>query len=580
MHRSHITQTLLILSLLPTAACNTKPGELGGVGEGTGGGDAEGTDATIGVSATSNGDGVGDSAGEEAGDTEEDTGEPPQACTTAIGVSRARVLDAHKWTNAVADLLDVVPPAAPIAAEATVGPFYVGFPSSETTESFATAATDVAMSLGDGFVECGDVDDDACLTQLVDSVAAQAWRRSITDAETAMFLALPGGSLDERGRAVVQTVLASPEFYDITETGSADPDDPTRIMLDRRAIATRLAHLVWNSVPDAALLERATSGALSDPQARREEVQRMWADPRAYQMVDDYIEQWLGLGRLRTNDKEIVGWTEDFPQAMLDEVGLFAARVIIEQGGTWGDLLTAPFSVVNGPLAQLVYGEDIVGPLPGGDAFEVVALDPARRSGILSLSGPMSAWSGQASIGISRRGYAILDRLVCVVVPPEPIDTNPDLPDGPADSRHEYQQNLFGNNSCAGCHDLFDPTSFAFDNYDALGRWQTELSPAGGLAGGAEQDVPVEPYGSIFLPSEGAVDFETRAELLTTLQESTDVKRCVVMQQTRFAFGRDVSAENCMVQELLATFDDSGATFDTLVEDIAAHEDFVTASFE
>ncbi|MEM6991812.1 MAG: DUF1592 domain-containing protein [Myxococcota bacterium] len=578
MQRPHLTQTLLALSLLP-AACTTKPGSLGGVEDGDGDGDADGGGATEGESATSNGDGAGDTEGDDA-ESGDDTGDPPEACTEELGPSEARVLDAHKWTNAVTDLLGIVPPPAPLPEEATVGPFYVGLPDGATAASFATAATEVATNLSDGFFDCGDVDDETCLALWVDDVAARAWRRSITDTETETFLALPGVSLDERGRALVESVLASPNFYEITETGSSDPEDPTRILLDRRSTATRLAHLVWNSVPDTQLIEAAETGALSDPQARREEVQRMWADARTHQMIDDYYEQWLGLGRLRINEKDIPEWTDELPQAMLDETGRFAARVIIDQGGTWADLLTAPFSVINGPLATLVYGDDIDGPAPTGDAFEVVSFDPVRRAGILSLSGPMSAWSGHASIGISRRGYSIVDRLVCVAIPPEPIGVDPDIPDNEvAESRHDFQQAAFGEPTCAGCHALFDPTTFPFDNYDAMGRWQTMLTPAGGLPGSASTTIPVDPQGTLFLPTDGAVDVETRDELLSALVSSTDVQRCVVMQQARFAFGRGL-ANSCMIEELLTAFEDSGNTLGTLVEDLAAHEAFVMARFE
>ena len=42
------------------------------------------------------------------------------------------------------------------------------------------------------------------------------------------------------------------------------------------------------------------------------------------------------------------------------------------------------------------------------------------------------------------------------------------------------------NPACAGCHNLMDPIGFAFENYDAVGRWRK-----------VEDDVAIDPAGSL-----------------------------------------------------------------------------------
>ena len=55
--------------------------------------------------------------------------------------------------------------------------------------------------------------------------------------------------------------------------------------------AHRLSYFLWNSVPDAALLAAARSGALTkDPSAQ---VERLLNDPKAGRFIEDFTRQWL-----------------------------------------------------------------------------------------------------------------------------------------------------------------------------------------------------------------------------------------------------------------------------------------------
>jgi hypothetical protein len=58
------------------------------------------------------------------------------------------------------------------------------------------------------------------------------------------------------------------------------------------------------------------------------------------------------------------------------------------------------------------------------------------------------------------------------------------------------------NPSCAGCHAFLDPLGFAFENYDAIGRWRTE-----------EKKQPIDASGSLVRGQ----TFKDLAELRTIL---------------------------------------------------------------
>ena len=81
-------------------------------------------------------------------------------------------------------------------------------------------------------------------------------------------------------------LLTSPHF--IYKAESPELTDVER--------AHRLSYFLWNSVPDAALLNAARSGTLGkDPSAQ---VERMLKDARTGRFIDDFTRQWLQLDKV------------------------------------------------------------------------------------------------------------------------------------------------------------------------------------------------------------------------------------------------------------------------------------------
>jgi hypothetical protein len=71
--------------------------------------------------------------------------------------------------------------------------------------------------------------------------------------------------------------------------------------------------------------------------------------------------------------------------------------------------------------------------------------------------------------------------------------------------------------NCAACHRKIDPLGFAFDNYDAIGRWRTHEAVATGLG----DNPPVNATGA--MPNGAAFN------------GPEDFKRLLAGDQTRFA---------------------------------------------
>src|SRR5688572_24143176 len=116
-----------------------------------------------------------------------------------------------------------------------------------------------------------------CSDEFISSFGRRAVRRPLTADETTRFGALfgqgvtlvaSGDAFRDGVRLVVEYVLQSPKFLYRNELGT-ETDAEGLIGLDDWEVASRLAFFLWNSIPDAALLDAAERGELGSEDAVR-----------------------------------------------------------------------------------------------------------------------------------------------------------------------------------------------------------------------------------------------------------------------------------------------------------------------
>jgi hypothetical protein len=287
--------------------------------------------------------------------------------------------------------------------------------------------------------------------------------------------------------------------------------------------------------PDDALLARAERGELVAAPAVEEEVSRLLADPKSVEGIREFVDQWLDLGRLDEPDvrPDLADLGAATVRALRDEPVVFF-HSLLRSGASLGELLTssrtAPFAELEG-----LYGEDILG--RGTDGVE---LDPARRRGILSLPGVVSAASHARRTSPTLRGKAILTGLLCTPPEPPPADVDTTLPEVAEDAgTRERLETHMSAPACRGCHAAMDGIGFTLEKLDWLGRYREEEN------GVAIDDAATFPLG----PDE--VTVSGTAELATTLSASPDVTACVARQWLRYSLGVSESqAADCLVERL------------------------------
>ena len=365
----------------------------------------------------------------------------------------------------------------------------------------------------------GDVGERPCAERILASLARRAYRRPVTDADTAPLLAAfeagrsAGDSFDDGIRWAIEALLVSPKFLFRVEHDPADaaPGAPYRIAdLD---LASRLSFFLWSSIPDDELVDLAARGELSDPAVLDHQVRRMLADPRSQALVENFAGQWLYLRNLRSIAPDTTRFPEfddNLRQALRRETELlFGSQLRADRGVH--DLLRADYTFVNERLARH-YGI----PNVYGNHFRRVEYGNDRRAGLLGHGSILTVTSYPHRTSPVLRGKWLLENLLGAPPPPPP----PDIPEldedtsgaAPATMRERMAQHR-ASPACATCHAKIDPLGFALENFDAVGRWRAgeegtaaAIDASGALPDGAPFDGPAafrdallrEPWASEF----------------------------------------------------------------------------------
>lgn len=523
---------------------------IGGCYSGTDSGFAGGgSDETAGSEAPedSSADSEGGSTTDGGDDADEDDGEdePVAGCEErTLGASPMRRLTRLEYDNTVRDLLhDTSAPSHAFVADETVGGFAANavapLSATQLDQYFAVAEDLAATAVSerwDDVVGCNAADD-ACLDGFVDRFGMQAFRRPLRADEQTGYLELlhdtqAQGDDVAAVEVVIQAMLMSPSFLYHAES---HPGEDAVVGLDDYAIASRVSYFLWASMPDEELFELAGAGMLSDPEVLDTQARRMLDDDRAADALASFHRQWLAIDNLTDavkNAEMFPQWDEDLALSMQAETVAFADEVIRRGDANLRTLLTAPWSVVDGDLADL-YGVDA--PQSG---FAVTQLDPAQRAGILTHASVLTSKSHSAENSWVHRGLFVQEQLLCGELPPPPVGVEVNDPNDP---------NRLDDPQCAGCHIKLDPVGQGFDQYSPVGAFRTE----------DEAGTPIDGAGALYdLPEIG--EFEGVVELADGLAGSEVVSDCVAKQWFRFATRRhEAEADECAIAELEAAFADS-----------------------
>jgi len=326
--------------------------------------------------------------------------------------------------------------------------------------------------------------------------AERAWRRPVEPEEIDRYLALVRGlrAAGETPRAAYQgalvAALASKNFFYL-EQGSAD--DPRAELTDWE-LASRLSYFFWGSLPDEPLVAAARAGTLRQPEVLRSQVTRMIADPKIARFTDGFPRQWLQLYRVGMfpPDRKLYPNYDLWLEASMIEEPLQTFAAAFHDNLPIRDLVAGDWSVVNARLA-----EHYRLPPPAQADFARVTFTPDQhRGGLLTQAAILSLTSDGTRHRPVHRGVWVSEAIFGTTPPPPPPNVDA-LEPQPADvEKATVRMQLAAHSTtaaCAACHRKIDPLGFAFDNFDAIGRWRTHER----LPSGKGEDPPVDASGTL-----------------------------------------------------------------------------------
>jgi len=271
---------------------------------------------------------------------------------------------------------------------------------------------------------------------------------------------MPPVGVPRPDRATYAAVLTSIE-HDLG--ASAKPPVPAQ----SQDIATRLATLLWNSAPDAALLEDAQRNRLSDPATLERHIHRMLADDRAQAFVTRFFVPWLQLDHLGNSnpDKKLF---PDYDPSLRDSLGKETELFLLSQLRDDRDpieLWSANYTFINEQLAKHYNIPNV-----SGQQFRRVSVSTPERAGLLGQGSILMLTSTPLYSSPATRGKWIRMHFLGVPPPnpfPNATPVSPDLPITP-------QTRKLPVDPCMTCHRNFFPLGYALENFDPLGRLRTQ----------------------------------------------------------------------------------------------------------
>lgn len=313
--------------------------------------------------------------------------------------------------------------------------------------------------------------------EILSAFMTKAWRRKVTasevDQKLKLFLAIRNScdSMEEAVVEVLSSVLSSPNLLYIVQRNSKET------LLSTEELATRLSMFLWSSVPDDELRILGSNGKLSDPKVLTAQVKRMLADPRSRRFSKHFVRQWLDLELLdflKVDRKRHPRFDPELKLAMQNEpIEYF--HELLSNNHSVIDFIHADYTMANEKLAKH-YGIRGV----KGNQFQLVKLDSnTRRGGLLTQAGLLSMNSDGADSHPLKRGIWLLESLLNDPPPPPPPNVPEiDLAD-PAIAKMTLKERIEDHRNhaaCNSCHAKIDPWGIAFENFDAIGKWRTQVN--------------------------------------------------------------------------------------------------------
>ncbi|HXG12931.1 MAG TPA: DUF1592 domain-containing protein, partial [Gemmataceae bacterium] len=353
--------------------------------------------------------------------------------------------------------------------------------------------------------------------------AERAFRRPLTPEQQRLYVDRQfetARDLETAVQRVVLLVLKSPWFlYREISDGRPSYD-----------VAARLSFGLWDSLPDAELLEAAARGELATREQVVRQAERMLTDLRTRAKLREFFLQWLKVEQhpdLAKDSTRFPGFDEAAASDLRTSLDLFLEEVLWSETADFRQLFLADYLYLNGRLARL-YGAD----LPADAPFQKVILEPRERAGVLTHPYLTATFAYAEESSPIHRGVFIARSVLgrSLRPPPEaftplPADLHPDLTTRERVALQTRPQ------ACLACHGMINPLGFTLEHFDAIGRYRDK-----------EKGKPIDATGSYQTRTGEVVKFAGVRDLAAFLAGSEEVHEAFVEQLFHYLVKQPIRA--------------------------------------
>ncbi len=449
----------------------------------------------------------------------------------------------------------------------------------------------------------------SCIRNFIAGFGRRALRRPLTQAElddyVSMYQELGAADYTAGLSGVITRFFMSPQFlYQVEVEGTPVDGRSDLLSLTPYELASRLSLALHNDIPDAALDRAADDGSLMTDAGYAMQVERLFNggsettqdilrttisgdslnETTPYQnsytpaqiVIDNFFNQWLkvysnksfeysnlNLQALADHDHPTylsAGMHHQHFNSLQQEVINLYSYYTWKTPGTFADLMTTDKLAYIGHDPELLLDEPAWGagaaepPFWNAPSAPPMPSYPAgQRDGLLNRA--FFLMSGNETTNPVRRGVFVQRQILCNLLPSPDPNALPDraleAPEAHPDaSTRERFAAKTAPGLCQTCHATINPTGFAFENYDSLGRARGQE-----LVFGPNHEVVGSPRidssGSVELDDGVAIAVKNGSELMHAIAGSKLANECFARQYFRFVFGRtETEGDGCLLSEL------------------------------
>ncbi|SMF16479.1 DUF1588 domain-containing protein [Pseudobacteriovorax antillogorgiicola] len=381
---------------------------------------------------------------------------------------------------------------------------------------------------------------EACMNEFLTNWGELIWRKTLNSEERNSLLELyrqqtvAQGTWEKGFEAMAAAMFFAPEFLYRPEIGE-ESDGIAK--LTNFELASELSFLIWGRGPDRELLGLAKQDKL-DQATLVTQAERLLKSPDAKSQLGHFVATWLESDMVLSSNKDMNRWP-NYNWEMRRDLDLetrdFFNHVSFETDGDFERLFLSPYTIAT-DRTNTIY--------KGTKDGEKIYYPEGERRGLLGHGSVLAAHSTFDETGPIHRGVFLLEKILCEEMPspPDSLDIQPPPRDPNASTRERFAAHS-DNPACAACHVKIDGAGFGFENFDAVGQFQT-----------IDNGKTVDSTGVVKID---AVDhnYDGLYELSGKLASSLQAKLCFAKKVYTQSYGvHEEEQDKCAVETLQSKF--------------------------